>query len=552
MAGRKIQLKRGALASLPTLDIAEMAMTLDTGNEKLHIGSANGNIEIAKKVDLDTVGTNLATEVATRIADKADNATIRKQQIDRRGIQDSIISLSKSKAGYDDTSSTIFTESWADLTAWAALSGIQVSGGKLYGTGVGGGSAGANHAFALASNQNLRAVFKFNYPSIGTSGGVMLGVSEDAVGVAPTVGGTNFFGLYIKCISTNAILRSELGVTSATVENPIIAVGDYIVTVTVDEVYISVSLAKTDGTIEACCRRLRAGFNVNNLFVFNNDTRGLTGMSISSVSARASLQTITPRTFGEGQAKTIQWTGSLDMWESYRIYLPPNYDSRIPCPVAICFHGNGSDETQWSINGNYTLIQKSLVSAGYIVLTCSYTNHSSWGIIGSTNAYYQAYLYVKNHYAISSVVFFANSMGGIESLNALSENLIPCVAWVGTSPTYNLLDNYNGVINGGIFKAVIQSAYGIASDGSNYTAQTLGRDPSLMSPVAFRCIPMLIISAMDDASVSKVNNGDALAASVSNTSLLVQEVSVASGGHSFDVTPYITQIVAFFNQFVSA
>ena len=74
MAGRKIQLKRGALASLPTLDIAEMAMTLDTGNEKLHIGSANGNIEIAKKVDLDTVGTNLATEVATRIADKADNA----------------------------------------------------------------------------------------------------------------------------------------------------------------------------------------------------------------------------------------------------------------------------------------------------------------------------------------------------------------------------------------------------------------------------------------------------------------------------------------------
>ena len=37
MAGRKIQLKRGALASLPQLDVAEMAMTLDTGNEKLHI-----------------------------------------------------------------------------------------------------------------------------------------------------------------------------------------------------------------------------------------------------------------------------------------------------------------------------------------------------------------------------------------------------------------------------------------------------------------------------------------------------------------------------------
>ena len=35
MAGRKIQLKRGALASLPTLDVAEMAMTLDTGNEKI-------------------------------------------------------------------------------------------------------------------------------------------------------------------------------------------------------------------------------------------------------------------------------------------------------------------------------------------------------------------------------------------------------------------------------------------------------------------------------------------------------------------------------------
>ena len=73
MAGRKIQFKRGLESNLPTLDVAEMGMTTNT--KKLFYGSDTGNIEIAKKVDLDTVGTNLAVEVASRLSDKADNTT---------------------------------------------------------------------------------------------------------------------------------------------------------------------------------------------------------------------------------------------------------------------------------------------------------------------------------------------------------------------------------------------------------------------------------------------------------------------------------------------
>jgi hypothetical protein len=497
-----------------------------------------------------TEQTETETDVMTALAEKS-SKTVQQQMLTARAFQDSLLSVNKSRAGFDDTASSVFTENWSNLTAWilGAAGSVQVSGNKLYGVSTNNGYAGAVHALSLASNENLRAVFNVSIPTKGTIDGIIIGVSNGAAGVAPARYAADSFGIYFDQ-SKSVIQQINLGTSSNVIEATNFVAGNYIVTVTVDSMFISVSAVKTDGTVEASCVRARAGFNVNNLYVFNSDSRELSGISIGLGSARKGLQTINPRTFGEGVTKTFQWTG--DGTQSFRIYLPANYDSRIPAPLAICWHGHGSDETYWSKptgDNNYVLMQKALVNAGYIVLSCSLnTSKTTWGNIASTNAYYQAYKYVRDNYAIGGVVWFANSMGGIESLNALSENKIPCVAWAGTSPTFDLQKNYNNAT----FTSVIKTAYGIASDGSDYATKTAGRNPALMNPSVFRGLPMWVAAASDDTIVLKVDNGDKLANVVANTAIEVVKVDVATGGHAFDITAYTSQIVSFFDKYVKS
>lgn len=59
---RKIRFKRGEEARLPRLDVAEMAFTTDT--EKPFIGGNSGNLELAKKSDVDVVKTQLADKAS--------------------------------------------------------------------------------------------------------------------------------------------------------------------------------------------------------------------------------------------------------------------------------------------------------------------------------------------------------------------------------------------------------------------------------------------------------------------------------------------------------
>lgn len=541
-----------ANGAVSTAKIADSAVTA----AKVADGSLTSAKFVSGALNNDTQNGLRITALETSKADQTDVDIIssiangQRQLITNKAIIDSMLSIARSKVNYDDTAGSIFTEDFTDLSNWVLdpTPGMQVSGNKLYSTGTGSGTNGGNHSYVLASSDNLRAVFKLNIPTGDPGGNVIIGVSKDAAGAAPTASAANAFGLIFS--GDNAATQQwDSGTASNTPENVTPSAGDYIVAVIVDSVYISVVAVKTDGNVEMSARRARSGFDVNNLYIFNSDTRALSGMSINFVSARKGLASITPRTFGEGQAKTEQWTG--DGSQSWKVYLPEGYDSRIPRSVAICFHGHGSSETAWSggSDTNYPLIQRALTNAGYIVVSCSYNNsYTTWGNGTSTNAYYQAYRFVRDNYAIAGVVIFANSMGGIESLNAIAENKIPCVAWAGTSATYDLQNNFDNPL----FKDAIKDAYGIAADYSDYASKTAGRDPALKDASAFRGLPMWMAAASDDTYVSKTNNVDALYSKVSNVSMEAVKVDVASGGHGFDVTPYLSDIVNFFNKYINS
>lgn len=442
------------------------------------------------------------------------------------------------RMAWDDSASTEFLEPWSNLSAWVTTGtpGVQVNGGRLYSTGSAGGGSGAVRGVSLQSGEVMRAVFDYNHITGGGSGGVMIGVSSGTAGAAPATGGGDAFGLYFRW--GNLVPQQiSSGATTDLTGQPNLRTTGYVVTVVVDLQYISVIARSKDGADEIRCRRARSGFACNNLFVFNSDTRALSGISIGPVGMRKSLATTTSVTDDAGF--TAHWSG--DGTQDYKLTLPAGYDSRRPVPLAILFHGNGSDENHFSSNSNGKAIANALLSAGFAVLSCTYTaNKSTWGSSASLDAYVAAYRYFRDRYALGAVCIYGNSMGALESLLAVADGRIPAiVAWAATHPATSLAAAYAGA-----FTAVIKTAYGIATDGADYPTKTAGHDPMLLPVNAFRRVPMLALYATDDTDVPPASHAVPFFARLVGSNAVVTETT--TGGHSASVADFAPAVVAHF------
>ena len=170
-------------------------------------------------------------------------------------------------------------------------------------------------------------------------------------------------------------------------------------------------------------------------------------------------------------------------------------------------------------------------------------NGSTWGAQASLDTYQALYTYLQSEFPIGPVVFYANSMGGIESLLCLAENRIgSVVGWIGHSPTYSLAANYAAPVG---FTALINRAYGVTGlYPETYSVKTSGHDPALMPASAFRGVPMAIYAATDDVSVSKRDNADALYAKVYGRAAEVYSAAGITGGHSFSTSLVASSMVA--------
>lgn len=453
-------------------------------------------------------------------------------------------SVSKATSAYGDNSS--FTESWANFNNWVlpGTPGLQISNGAVYSNN-GATGAGANHSFVVGVAQNMRAVFNLNVPSIPSGGVLVIGVSSDTAGSVPTAGAAKARGLYL---SSAGVTQWDQG-SGQQVLSSTISAGTYMCVIEADSVYLSVVMTRTDGSKEYRARWGRSGFNINNLFIFNSDSRQLGGMSIGPVGAKMAHATVSPRAGIEGVGGTVFWTGDSALTHSFRVVLPPNYESRSPSPLAIMFHGAGTlGEVVFADDPNSTYIPNALTAAGFIVASAQYMPYqNSWGSQNAVDTYTALYKYVRDNFNIGSVAIHCHSMGGTESLNCLARNIIPgVVSWSGTSVTANLGFNYTSAL----FKTDITNAYGIASDGSNYAAMTAGFDPILRSGDAFRELPMMIVYATDDTVVDYTQNAQKLIANVTPYCPDLR-VSTTTGGHSFNWQPWASQFAAFHAQYAA-
>jgi pimeloyl-ACP methyl ester carboxylesterase len=431
---------------------------------------------------------------------------------------DSNKSMSTSMIAHADAASVI--EPWASSSAWAG-SNTQVSANKLYGT-TGGGGIG--RAFNVPAGKLARVVFKVNYVAGASAGqGIFVGLDRGTVGASPAAGASQSAGIYFRSVNSGVVeirpLRNGVQEAAIYAAAPL---ASWAVTVTVDESYLTLlASSELGGGVRASFRFARdeAIFPVRNLSIMVNDSRGLSGSSVEPITEARNGALVTGATISG--ASTGHW-GS-DSGDNFQILLPNNYDSRRATPAVIAFHGNGSDEKIWNTNANSKSVVDAYLAAGFIVVSAANTGATStWGSAAGNDAYTRAYQYARDHYNIGPIVFYANSMGGIQSLVALASDGIPgVVAWVGTSPTFDLDENYANAA----FTSTISAAY-----GGNFVVNSVGHNPAALSPLLFRGIPMWMLIATDDAAVTPSANGQALYSAIASTNPRTRVET--TGGHS--------------------
>lgn len=448
--------------------------------------------------------------------------------------------LSSASALSRSISSTRFEEDWGDLVDWDALGavGVQVSGGDLYSTGSGGGASGINHWIGSGESGKYRAVFKVN-PQIsgGTSGGIIIGFSSADEGVGPANAGGDAFGLYLRLgfNSAQKVLNgsfTDIDDDSADYDKT----STYTVTMCVDDYYMSIVAVNDSDSTEIRVREPRAGFEVNNIYLFNSDSQALNGVSIGSLYG---VDSISSTTAVAESYKTTHWSG--DGTNSFRMFLPSSFNSGVPLKVVIAFHGATSNENTWQTNTNGRVVKDALVGAGYAVLGCSYNNsYVTWGADESLDAYIEAFKWMISNYPVSGIAFYANSMGGIESLLSIDRGYYPFVSClVATSSTASLRDNYDS----GLATGAINSIYGIGGSVT-YEEATAGHDPILLGVDSFRNVPLKFITATDDTVVSADDNSIAFSEKVSKSNDVF--LTETTGGHSFNFAPFTGEIIDFY------
>ena len=449
-------------------------------------------------------------------------------------------SHSREYANSDDQ--VVYVDQFSDLSGWVGSSptAVQVSGGKVYGNGAGANSA-MNHGIS-ASETKFRCVTTVDYVASATmDGGVAVGISSVQPGTAPGVALSDSFAIYFYQNRVKYIID---GVPYFAYNQTNLITGKYIITLSADDAYLSITAKLDSDTVnqEFHIRLARASKAANNIVIFNSDTRLLAGSAIGPMAIGVnSTASLVKTGVVDSTYKTVVWTGGTNA--DFRIVVPSGYDSRKPRPAVILFHGLGSTELTWATNANYHAIQKALTDEGFIVISGARRNeYGTWGNANAQAAYIETYRYLLANYSISCVACLANSMGGIEFFNTLKTGKIGIpTCLVATSATANLLSCYNSAP----LNASIKSAYAIASDGSDYSTKTEGFDPIKERPDSFFGLPQLWICADDDTTVSTQLNRNQMTTLSGVSANKITHINVATGGHEFDIRPYLPQITRF-------
>lgn len=222
--------------------------------------------------------------------------------------------------------------------------------------------------------------------------------------------------------------------------------------------------------------------------------------------------------------------------EAITVLVPSNYSATSGANIVLYCHGNNGTNEEM---GSRTVAEQAawidaLIDEGYL-LAASNMSGNNWGNDDALADLVDLYSYCVTNYRLKDTLIWSASMGGLPGLLAIDDDRIPRVkGWLGIVPVCNLADMFDS--NSGTFAATIRTAYGIAADGSDYSAQTSGHDPALLSASRFTDVGFMFIASSGDTTVDKTQNADVMHALVQSEAF--ESSIVEHTGNHGDSTRY--------------
>lgn len=211
--------------------------------------------------------------------------------------------------------------------------------------------------------------------------------------------------------------------------------------------------------------------------------------------------------------------------ETIKVLVPTGWSNGGKC--VIYYHGRTELASHLTSDTDKAGVVTRLTDDGYIV-AASDAAGDNWGNQASQTAYDALKTYLDSNYAPSAYAYWAQSMGGLSALNMIA-NGAAVAGFYGAFPACSLSNMFNGNV-GATYPPSIRTAYGIASDGSDYSSKTSGFDPLLQSASVYLRVPMRFVASSSDVSVTKTDNSDAMSAHVAGQ-LAEHDVITHTGVH---------------------
>jgi pimeloyl-ACP methyl ester carboxylesterase len=453
--------------------------------------------------------------------------------VDQVGINESRRGQGRALIDYEDA--TVVAEAFSALPTLRTANAFQVSGNRIYDDGV---SYAAGQTFIVPLPRNVTPGEKFHFSFPFTIATLLGGGGQQYF----------YFGFDTLAYNSGTVANNDyvlLGITaSGNVENlngsnltatiPQIATrsgataGNYMATLDGDENSISLFMrhttdnSKNYGLRVAVSALTGAGKTIGRLTFAMGDNRGLTGNNVGPITSVLSSQQPS-RTKIVANSISSESVVMRDMYrvgvtssDIWRYALPSSYDPRRPAPLVLYLHQAQSsvkvEDRPWE-NSLERPMSQALQDAGFIVAAAQdgYTvgdnNTDRYGNDASIANITELYKYIRARYAVSSVILYGVSMGGLTAFNILARATIPNIAAVYLiNPAYDLAAAYAHPS----FTTPIATAYGIGG-GVTYAAATEGHDPALMNAKDLRNVAIRIVAAADDPDIPESSYNPILA-----------------------------------------
>lgn len=449
---------------------------------------------------------DIAAEEVARAAAVTDLAAI--ARLDRQSIEAARVGGGKAIAEYGD--SIEVTETWADQAGVLAATNGQVVGNRWYADNSA-APGGFTKAISVPATGRWRlqtlmyhkaggaASFYFGV-DCGTSGHALAANDPDTIviGISNANARNKVMGANLTAGGVTNEAATTLG-SNPTVDRT------YLVTIDADDIWLTLTMKAVGVIGDLHSWRVRraqlasAGKTVNNIYCYLTDARGSAGSGLGPfILSTGTLQPTRTKTLAsqtiEGAEFRIRNT-SKDATSAQWLYaLPKSYEPRKPSPVVLWAHQSltGAAVDPWE-ETRVQPVTQALLDAGFIVAAVSTTDN--YGNDTETDLYHELYKHLRTNFNTGPLFWYGASMGALTMFNAISHREWPTpAAAAAVGGAYSL----RGVYDLPAYTALVQAAYGIAGNGSDYDAKTAGYDPILRDGADFRGVPIRLYTSAGD------------------------------------------------------